>query len=628
MGFKGVGMLNSKIKILVYTLCVTVSLLYEPCAIPAESLYELAKTAHPIGIFFAEMRESVAYHGIQDTFLVIAVWFLLNNCYGKRRIYPFQSHILAALFSFFMVLGKSIYFSEGVFTGCLSSPAKLFMMMVSLTGYCILFVPLIDVCRHRFVNISESGEWKENVCLQFIFEKHPVLSSFIILSIFELPYWIFFYPGTAMGDGVAQLTMYYGMNTLLNHHPVLSTMLMGMVMDIGKMLGDPNLGLFCYTFLQSVIQIFAFTSVFIFAKKYNLPYVFRIVTLAYFSIFSVWKVSGITLVKDSAFYIAFLLFFMSVLDYWLLDQDSWKLYLKLFLTGFAVWAFRNNGYYLVLISLFVLLFKNTKKIRIFKMLGLAVLFLMVNTGYHRVFLPYVGAEEGSVREMLSVPTQQTARCCKYYSDEFTIEEKNVLESVFSCSVQELGERYHSEYADPVKNSFLLEPSINDLIQYFKVWAKQCIRHPVVYMDAFFNQCYGYFYPDREVFDVVSYYEIEGESFFPEEMKVLRLHQNDFFREVRYVVINFENMLSKLPLLNYFYRCGTYTWIFLFLIMVLAASKLYKDCLVGIVLLAVLGMNCISPVNAYMRYQLPLMAAMPVFLMFVSYQCRIGGRKKG
>ncbi len=623
VGFKGVDRLNSKIKILVYTLCVIISLLYEPNVIPAETLYALSKTTHPVGIFFAELRVSVANHGMQDTFLLIAVWFLILSCYRKRKVYQFQSHILAAIFSLFMVIGKSMYFAGGVFLACFSSPAKFFMMMLSISGYYLLFVPLIDICLHQFGHLSDRKELERNMWLRFVFDEHPVLSSFIILSICELPYWIFFYPGTAMGDGIAQLTMYYGMNTLSNHHPVVSTLLMGMVTNVGRLFGDLNLGLFCYVFLQSILQIFAFSSVFIFAKKYNLPYVVRIPTFAYFALFSVWKVYGITFVKDSTFYIAFLLFFLAILDYWLCDKDSWKLYLRLFLTGFAVWAFRNNGYYLVLISLFVLLFKNRNKIRVCKIIGLAALFLVINKGYHTIFMPYVGAAEGSVREMLSIPFQQTARCCKYYSTDFPEEEKNVLESVFLCSVQELGDRYHPDYADPAKNIFLPEPSADDLKQYFKVWIKQGIRHPVVYIEAFLHQCYGYFYPDREVFDMISYYEIEGEVFFPEEMKVLKLHQNDFFKTARYAVINFENMLSNMSLLNYFYRCGIYTWIFLFLVMALAANKLYKDCLVGIVLLAVLGINCISPVNAYMRYQLPLMVVLPVFLMFVLYRSTLG-----
>ena len=88
-----------------------------------------------------------------------------------------------------------------------------------------------------------------------------------------------------MADALLQLTMYYGPNVLSNHHPVLSTFLMGWLNDLGRMIGDNNFGMFFYLFLQCMAQFAAFSLTFVLAKKYQLDHRVRLGILL-FSFFS------------------------------------------------------------------------------------------------------------------------------------------------------------------------------------------------------------------------------------------------------------------------------------------------------------------------------------------------------
>lgn len=114
----------------------------------------------------------------------------------------------------------------------------------------------------------------------------------------------------------------------------------------------------------------------------------------------------------------------------------------------------------------------------------------------------LGVVPGSVREVLSVPFQQTARFMKLRSDEVSKEEFEIINQVLPAS--KLGRRYNPDNADYIKDKFKVESTKKDLIEYFKVWLAMGFRHPRIYIDATLANTYGYFYP-FEVHNVLSSY---------------------------------------------------------------------------------------------------------------------------
>ena len=343
----------------------------------------------------------------------------------------------------------------------------------------------------------------------------------------------------------------------------------------------------------------------------------------FFLLFPVIRIFAITLVKNTTFYICYYLFTLSSIGYWLDDKHQGQWLIAVFLSGLATWMFLNTGLYIVLIGLASLLFKKSGRLARIKLCIAILGILLINTGYHQIFLPAIGSEEGFVREMLSIPTQQTARYCALYAEDITPKEREVMERVFLCTPEELGAKYNPELSNNAKESFLIEPTINDLKDYiFEVWWPQLLRHPGIYIDAALAQNYGYWFPDRENYDVVAYYDIPDHVLSEEENEHIHFTQNSMFEAARWAIRWVHETVSKLPGFGYLYSCALYTWLVLFLCTVLIVHKKLRECAIALPILANIGVNCISPVNAYIRYQLPIIVVVPLFLMFVLISIRM------
>lgn len=608
----------------------TIAVLYIPGSIETESIIAVAGSDNAISRFIAEIRILTNFWG-SETFLlligIICIRILVKKYIVSKKVETRSginlrrgAQVSAIIFTCFMVVGKAVA-TTGSVRIIFSSAGHLFMTIVSIIGYYVIFSEIIAVLILKMYslakesNLIETGRLRENIVF-FIFDSHPYTSALVLMILCELPYWITFYPGTAMADALLQLTMYYGPNMLSNHHPIFSTLLMGIINDIGRWIGDNNFGLFLYTFFQSILQFAIFAFTFVMAKKYKISYCIRMVILLFFCLFPALQIYAITAVKDTMFSISFFAFTLFIIVYWLdkSSKNSFWLFL-IFLSAIAVWMFRNNGYYIVLIGFIVLLAKKVELKYWCKISSMILAIIIINSTFHNAFMPWLNAAEGSPREMLSIFTQQTARYCKEWGNEITEAERAVLEDVFTCTPQELGEKYMPELSNNTKESFVIDPTSHQIKKYFEVWFKQFLKHPITYIDAAVCQNYGYWYPDREVYDVISYYTIESSPLSSEEYANLQFEQNEMFKNVRTTIQNIHQTIEKLPGIGYLYSCGFYTWIVLFLCAVLLASKHYKECLVFFPTLASIAVNCVSPVNAYFRYQLPIIVVVPLLLLY-------------
>ena len=61
-----------------------------------------------------------------------------------------------------------------------------------------------------------------------------------------------------------------------------------------------------------------------------------------------------------------------------------------------------------------------------KTITIFAIFLSLTTCYSKVILPYFKITNGSIREMLSIPFQQTARYVKNHGDEISEEDNGQL----------------------------------------------------------------------------------------------------------------------------------------------------------------------------------------------------------
>lgn len=200
--------------------------------------------------------------------------------------------------------------------------------------------------------------------------------------------------------------------------------------------------------------------------------------------------------------------------------------------------------------------------------------MMFHIVFNSLLLPLMEVSEGSKKEMLSVPFQQTARYVSLYENELTDEEIDIIDHVLDYSV--IREKYNPINSDPVKDSYKY-PSKQDFMKYVKVWIHQFKQHPSSYVQATLNNCFGYFYPGyiQNSISNMQFY-IKGEPLATGDQDIHYVCGNN----VRNVLMAYSLLWFKLPGISLLLYPGTYTWLLLICLGTLIRHKKYKECVAG------------------------------------------------
>ena len=263
---------------------------------------------------------------------------------------------------------------------------------------------------------------------------------------------------------------------------------------------------------------------------------------------------------------------------------------------------RNNGIYIILFSIIPLIFIIKEK-----RTGLILIIISsvcLYTAHNKILLPSMHITPGSIREMLSVPFQQTARYAKYYSDDLSPKEIAIIDKILDYET--LASRYKPNISDPVKNVFNKNTTTKDLIEYFKVWASCLLRHPGVYFDATINTVYGYFYPNTSNWYV--YYNYD-ERLIDNN---LNYHYNKLNLS-RDILSSYAIAFPYIPVLGSIVNIGFNVWIYMYLLTYLITE--HKKRLIPLILPAfILLLTCVvGPVNTYFRYMVPIVMSLPLII---------------
>lgn len=530
--------------------------------------------------------------------LVLLLCFRLEKLKDRSK---WISYVLAAIFSIFTVIGKS-YASLNSWDYLFHDFYQFIFALFVLSGYSIFFYSL---CRWIFELVDKGVLSEKESKDRFEIRRGTFWKIYLIIFLCWIPYLLVFYPGSVPYDGYYQLNMFYGYNPASNHHPWLSTLVIGGITAAGRIISD-NFGVFLYILMQSLFCTFTFTAVCCKIMTYTVAQWFKVAVVLYFAILPVWGAYAQTLMKDVMYYGIFALFGIFYIEFFEKKACLSKKKMVAFLiTGCLLVQYRNEGIYIIGVSVFLLLFAVQKR-----KIGMILAFIMIfHVAFNSFVLPFMGVSEGSKKEMLSVPFQQTARYVSLYENELTNKEIDIIDHVLSYSV--IKEKYNPINSDPVKNSFR-HPSKQSFMEYVKVWLHQFKKHPSCYIQATLNNCFGYFYPGyiQNSISNMQFY-IKGEPLATGDLNIHYVHANS----VRNVLANYSLLWFKLPGISLLLYPGTYTWLLLICFGTLMRDKKYKECIAGSLPLFTIAICLISPVNGYLRYMLPVMVFMPLMVAF-------------
>lgn len=446
------------------------------------------------------------------------------------------------------------------------------------------------------------------------------LISFAVLLIAWSPYVISMAPGSDCPDMGWQIAQFVCGN-YSSHHPLYATFVYGAVFSLGNAIAGVDAGLLAMMLFQTLALALALSLEVVELAKMRFARPALAAALLFFAVVPVFGSYCQWIVKDSLFGACFALYATVYIRCCLRAEGEGPAARDLaLLLGVSVptGLLRNNAFYAVAFAAvaFALVFR--KRLGAVK-LALLLAVVPLTVALNQAALVATGAQKGDLREALSIPFQQTARCAAEHPDDVSRAEKRAIDAVLDYS--DLATRYRWNISDPVKGKAKTGDKAA-LAEYFKVWAAQGLRHPVCYIDSFLDQSFGYW----SLADPAIYgreYAGFGNQWVGQSVgTATRAFFPKLAAKAQQVVEVFRNM----PLLSLFSISGFYTLAGL----MLATLALYRGRPRALILLApsaVLLLTCMAgPLNGSIRYSFGNIAAFPVVAGAVVFA--LCGRKGG
>lgn len=452
-----------------------------------------------------------------------------------------------------------------------------------------------------------------------------IAAIFIILVLCWMPYVIIWALGSLNEDMAWQIDRFTGQQALSSHHPLVSTAVYGSLFTIGEAISHDGGGILFSVIIQTLVFAASITYLFKCLVDLKAQKPFLIGSLLFFCLVPVFGSYCQDDVKDTLFTSVFCAYFVQLIKCALAfskqkEEASMRMVLLsknvilLFVFAVAVSMLRNNGPYVVILSLPLLAHFLPARI---KKKGAALLCALALIGpvLNIVIIEGTGAVKGNSGEMLSIPFQQTARSVVEHDPDISDSEKQVIDSVLRYS--DIAQRYQWNISDQVKYAYDGE---KPLLPYFQTWLQMGIKYPVSYLDAVLDLTYGYWFVEM----APSYPHPFATYRQTDECMSLDVHYY-FEEELR---SSFTSCLSTMKALPGF-GLLTQTALYCVMLVIECTFLLSKKRARWALLLfphLVLLLTCLAgPVNGYIRYVLPLIATAPLTLWFSIFasSCSLG-----
>ena len=599
----------AKVKLFIFSICVGICFLIKIDLVSDLSVLKIT-TLYETNFFALSVFTGFAFY-----------FFSKHPFHKISKIKIF----LSVLFSLFMLVGEG-YASYGSYKLLFLNIATILLSLVKFVGYIYLFIHLFSLL-DDLIDKSKNKELKfKNKYLSKyleLFNKYPFKVSFVTILIVLSIYMLAFYPIVLSPDPSFQIKMYFNEHTkyidwviqrdpeifMTSHHPVFQTYMIGFCLSLGRFLVNDNFGLFLYTLIQSLI----YSSVLAYTIKYmsnnGIKSKNRLIVLGMYLIIPMYLLYSMSAVKDTLYTAFMILFILKVFDIIKNYKEinlSYKYIAVLYFIMLFIGLFRHNGVYVIALTIFVLIFYTRKNA--LKILISFFAFFVSIYAFDKVLIPYLGISDGSAREMLSVPFQQTARLVSEKPDFYNEEDIKIIDYILKYDT--LASRYNPDLADPVKNEYNKNTTKEDLKDYFYVWFKGLKKHPDIYVDATLNNTYGFFYPDKHNWYIYARYDKRVT-----DNGLVDYHYNKL-SFLRAFIDGYANTVPYIPIIGAVSNIALNTWAVLILAAYLINTK-NKRFLISLLPLFGSILFCfIGPANTYFRYTMQYIFALPVLTVLL------------
>ncbi len=502
---------------------------------------------------------------------------------------------------------------------------KVCFLVLGTIGYSLVFYYITMYLFYYFENNATLIPMKKNIINMYskfkhtkffdFIDRHFFGSVFLFLVVCWSPWLLIYYPGSVNWDMTNQLAEYFGLSNISNHHPVLSTLIMGTIVEVGEKIHNYNVGAFLYMLFQTILCSLTYAYIIKILKSVGCPKTIIGAAALFYGLLPLWGGCAQFGDKDIVFCSIFVSFaiinYLVVFEY--LDIKNLKVLRFYFLTGLVSCLLRNNVIYIIIISIPFIVFSVCKGKKLYILKALIVM-IVCTMWVNNLVLPHLNIRGASSKEAFSLMFQQTARVVKYDKDKLSEEEYDAINGVLD--IETIGEKYIPYLSDPVKATYKIEGAENEKelrSAYLKTWLKMFCKYPKLYVEAALELSSGYYCFIPEIIDEANpapserfWHYISGRAAYIEFFG-LKFHFSDKWREGLFEY----SQDVRNGILGFFYDCAFYTWGYLIAILYLIYKKKIGKIGAIVPILLTIGICCISPANDCFRYFITVSAFFPM-----------------
>lgn len=458
---------------------------------------------------------------------------------------------------------------------------------------------------------ASDGKWKR-ICT--VWDGLPKVSRFCLTALFLflawLPVFLAVYPGFFAYDATDELGQVLT-GSYVTRHPLLHVLLLGKtVSGVERLTGSYNAGIAVYVLFQMAAMALLLSWELAGLKKLGAGRALCGISLCFFAFFPVIPMYVLCTSKD-IWYTAGML--AAVTQLCLLVKERGRnrtlYWFGLGCALFVMAVFRNNGFYVFLIMIPVLVAVAGKKNRR-RAAVTAGLVLLAVLGQNAALKAALDPADTGVQETLTVPIQQLARTWNYSPEVFSKEDR---ETLFEILPQEVLERYTPKLSDLVKIDFNTENYEKNPGRYQKLWLKAGARAPFTYINAWLMTSYGFWYPDASIDVYNGWRSYVKSSYFSFETEEPGVRESHFpWLEEQYRKLSLENIVQQIPVISWLFSPGFLCWIFILAGLFLASAGRFRTLLA----LAPIYLNWLTVLlgpTYLVRYVLIFWFALPLLL---------------
>lgn len=592
-------------------------------------VYDIKKLTetNELAKFYQKFSSCINGYGIVYIPLFAGIYYFYSKFYFDGKKINWWVCALSIFMAFFTVLGYSYdaYQSwDAIFLNRFQFVKALFVIL----GYYFLFY----ICLKKLFQYAENYKEKEskNKILNFIFEKYSFIVPMVLIILCWSPYLFNFYPCITTSDTIRQVYEHYGLIGPTGH-PWFHTAFLGLFTDFGDLVGNRNFGLFLFIAVQVCILAAIFSYTLHVMKEYKIPMFVRITSLLLYCFNGFFVLFSICAIKDS-YFSAFYVLYIVLLFKGCVDENifkSKKYCISLMVVILLIMLFRLDGMYRLLISFPFLILACRK---IWKKLIIIILIpLCLYQGYMRIIIPnFVYTEDNVPYSFLAKYTplfQQIGRVVKEHgTDAFSEKDTVILRKIY-LRYDYLPKEYNPVKADPILFNMNSEITKEDFAEFMRVWLKYFPKYHQDYLQAFLNNTYGYFYPNRN--NEIAYFAF-ADNWKSYDEKEIKLGYIEDRSEQRINLEKIQRIIKRIPVIGMSYSVGMYICVLLIITIYALSNKNKKLFALVAPGLAVLFVCLLGPENGHRRYMLPITFSTPFLISAFFYYGKnaIKNKKRG